>query len=158
MRCDNVWLAVAGLVVNEEGKWLVVKKKYGGLKGAWSLPAGFVKADETADEAVLREVKEKTGIDTEIIGLAGLRSGVLKGEISDNMLIFLLRPVSMVVTPQLEELSAAAFLSIEDILKTENRSRMLEELVNMDPGKVRAMKEGLNPGDQFGYTSYKLFF
>ena len=157
MRCDNVWLAVAGLVIDQEGKWLVVKKKYGGLKGVWSLPAGFVNADETADEAVLREVQEETGIVTEIIGLAGLRTGVLKGEVSDNMIIFLLRPVSNEVIPQLEELSEAAFLSVDDILKTENRSKMLEELVHMDPEKVRGMKEGLNPGDHFGYTSYKLF-
>ena len=52
----NVWLAAAGLVVNSEGQWLVVRKTYGGLKGKWSIPAGFVDGNETADDAAIREV------------------------------------------------------------------------------------------------------
>ena len=67
-RCKNVWLAVSGLVISDKGEWLVVNKRYGGLKGQWSLPAGFVKNDETVDEAVVREVLEETGIQTEIEG------------------------------------------------------------------------------------------
>ena len=59
----KVWLGVAGVAVNELGQWLVVKKAYSGLKGRWSLPAGFVNAGETVDEAVVRELKEETGID-----------------------------------------------------------------------------------------------
>jgi ADP-ribose pyrophosphatase YjhB (NUDIX family) len=55
----NVWLGVSGLVVNKKGEWLVVKKRYGGLKGKWSLPAGFVEGNETADEAVIRETLEE---------------------------------------------------------------------------------------------------
>ena len=50
----NVWLGAAGLVVNGQGQWLVVRKNYGGLKGLWSIPAGFVDGDETADCASLR--------------------------------------------------------------------------------------------------------
>ena len=65
----KVWLAVSGLVKSTEGQWLVVKKRYGGLKGKWSLPAGFVDEGETADEAVIREVKEETGIDCTVKGI-----------------------------------------------------------------------------------------
>ena len=62
----KVWLGVAGVVINEDGKWLVVKKTYSGLKGIWSLPAGFVQVGETADEAAVREVLEETGIQCEV--------------------------------------------------------------------------------------------
>ncbi|WP_031310541.1 NUDIX domain-containing protein, partial [Bacillus thuringiensis] len=48
----KVWLAVSGLVATKDGRWLFVKKKYSGLKGKWSLPAGFVNEGETGDEAV----------------------------------------------------------------------------------------------------------
>lgn len=89
----KVWLAVGGLVKSSQGHWLVVKKRYGGLKGKWSLPAGFVDEGETADEAVVREVKEETGIDCVVKGLIGLRTGVISEEISDNMLVFLLEPL-----------------------------------------------------------------
>jgi 8-oxo-dGTP diphosphatase len=73
----------------------VVKKKYSGLKGMWSLPAAFVQANETVDQAVVREIFEETGIRTEIEGVIGLRSGVINGEISDNMLMFLLKPKNL---------------------------------------------------------------
>ena len=78
----------AGLVVNSEGQWLVVRKTTVVLKGIWSIPAGFVEGDETADQAAIREVKEETGIDCQFEGMIGFRTGVLNGEISDNMAIF----------------------------------------------------------------------
>lgn len=156
-RCQNVWLAVAGLVINKKGEWLVVKKRYGGLKGVWSLPAGFVNADETVDEAVLREVEEETGIQTEVIGLIGVRSGVLSVGCSDNMLIFLLKPLNEEVVPQLDELYEAVYMSPQVIVKDRNRSLMLEELLGFNADKAKKLIDGLNPGDPFGYLSYKLF-
>lgn len=156
-KCKNVWLAVAGLVINENGEWLVVKKKYGGLKGKWSLPAGFVKADETVDEAVIREVKEETGIDTELVGLLGVRSGVLSIECSDNMLIFLLKPLSEDVVTQYEELYEAAYMSPEKIILDRDRSLMLEQLMSFKAEEAKKLIDGLDPGQQFGYVSYKLF-
>ncbi len=88
----KVWLAVSGLVATKDGRWLFVKKKYSGLKGKWSLPAGFVNEGETVDEAVKREVLEETGIVAHVKGIIGVRSGVIRNEISDNMIIFLLEP------------------------------------------------------------------
>ena len=69
-----------------------LRKTYGGLKGMWSIPAGFVNGNETADMAAIREVKEETGIDCRLEGMIGFRTGVLNGEISDNMAIFFLAP------------------------------------------------------------------
>ena len=59
---------VSGLVATKDGRWLFVKKKYSGLKGKWSLPAGFVNEGETVDEAVKREVLEETGIVAHVKG------------------------------------------------------------------------------------------
>jgi ADP-ribose pyrophosphatase YjhB (NUDIX family) len=153
----KVWLGVLGLVRSSDGKWLVVKKKYSGLKGMWSLPAGFVNAGETADEAVLREVKEETGIDCSIKGLIGLRTGVIKGEISDNMLMFLLEPIgSEEIQHQEAELFEAKFMSPEELLLDENTSILIHELIQ-NKISVKPCIDGLNPGDQFGYTAYKIF-
>lgn len=156
-RCKNVWLAVSGIVISDNGEWLVVKKRYGGLKGAWSLPAGFVNEDETVDEAVKREVLEETGIYTQIQGIVGIRSGVIHGEISDNMLMFLLKPLNREAQPQLEELYEAKFLPPECLLKDEKSSVLLKEVLSYHL-KPLSMREGINPGNHFGYTSYNLFF
>ncbi|WP_318616876.1 NUDIX hydrolase [Sporosarcina sp. YIM B06819] len=156
----NVWLGAAGLVVNSEGQWLVVRKTYGGLQGKWSIPAGFVDGNETADDAAIREVKEETGIDSRLEGMIGFRTGVLNGEISDNMAIFLLRPTSedQLLIPQLREISEAVWKSPLELKQDKDSSLMILEMAE------KVIESGLDeivditPGDSFGYTSYKLFF
>ncbi|ABO68248.1 MULTISPECIES: NUDIX domain-containing protein [Geobacillus] len=154
----NVWIAAAGLVINEAGEWLVVKKKYSGLKGKWSLPAGFVQPGEMLDEAAVREVKEETGIDAEPVAFLGLRTGVINEEISDNMAIFLLRPRSKDITVQKDELHAAAFLSKEALSNDPATSGLIRYLLALEPLASLSPHDGLNPGDPFGYTKYRLYF
>jgi ADP-ribose pyrophosphatase YjhB (NUDIX family) len=154
----KVWMAVSGLVKNDDGKWLVVKKRYGGLKGQWSLPAGFVNSGETADEAVLREVKEETGIDCSVLGLIGLRTGVIHQEFSDNMIIFQLVPLGdQYVVHQDNELFEARFMSPEELMQEKAASLLLHYLIGLGETAVKQGVDGLNPGDQFGYTAYKIF-
>lgn len=156
----NVWLGAAGLVVNEKNEWLVVKKRYGGLHGKWSLPAGFVNAEETIDQAALREVKEETGIDCRLFGLVGFRSGVIRGEVSDNMGIFLLKPLdeNQEIKAQLGELYEAAWLAPEELASDEHASVMLHEMAAFLLDEGFEAIEDVDPGEIFGYSSYKLFF
>ncbi|MBA9026919.1 MULTISPECIES: NUDIX domain-containing protein [Bacillaceae] len=156
-RCRNVWLAVSGLVILKDGRWLVVKKKYGGLKGMWSLPAGFVKYDETVDKAIVREVLEETGIHTSVAGLIGVRSGVIRNEISDNMLIFRLTPLSFDIRAQEEELYEAKFEDPHLLMQEGNHSVLLDQLLSYKNESMQQMLDEMNPGNQFEYTSYKLF-
>jgi ADP-ribose pyrophosphatase YjhB (NUDIX family) len=154
----KVWLAVAGVVKSKDGKWLVVKKRYGGLKGKWSLPAGFVEMGETADDAVIREVMEETGIQCQVKGLIGLRTGVIKGEISDNLLHFLLEPLNETeVIHQENELYEARFMAPEALLLESDASIVLQYLIKNDVTFSKPGINDLNPGNQFGYTAYKLF-
>lgn len=155
----KVWLAVAGLVINEHGEWLVVKKKYGGLKGKWSLPAGFVDEGETADEAVIREVKEETGLTCRVEQLLGVRTGVIKHEISDNMIMFLLhqiKPEESIVIQE-NELYEAAFILPDQLLDENKASIMLAYMIEAMKFEERIKVDHIDPGQQFGYTSYKLF-
>lgn len=151
----NVWLGAAGLVI-KDGKWLVVKKKYSGLKGQWSLPAGFVNKDETVDEAAVREVWEETGIIGSIEGFLGIRSGVIRGEISDNLVVFLMKAESGTLKPQLDELETACFLSPEELKHDERTSVILQYFLEQNERKRMSVVDTLNPGGQFEYTSYKL--
>jgi ADP-ribose pyrophosphatase YjhB (NUDIX family) len=156
----NVWLGAAGLVVNAEKQWLVVKKRYGGLKGKWSLPAGFVAASETVDQAALREVKEETGIHCEVLGMIGFRSGVIRGEISDNMAIFLLKAQDekQIIKVQESELYEAAWIAPEKLAKDAAVSVMLLEMASYVTEEGFQSIEDVNPGEVFGYSIYKLFF
>jgi len=153
----NVCLAVSGLVATKDGRWLFVKKKYGGLKGKWSLPAGFVNEGETIDQAVKREILEETDIVTHVKGVIGIRSGVIRDEISDNMIIFLLEPEGEEVTVQEEELSEVAFLDPKDIADDQDTSILVRYLLEGNAGPILEMDTTLNPGEQFGYTAYHVF-
>lgn len=153
----NVWIAVSGVVENENGDWLVVKKKYGGLKGKWSFPAGFVDEGETLDEAIVREILEETGIEAEVQGVIGIRSGVIQYKISDNMIIFKLKAHTSRVIVQEAELFEAAFISPELLKNDENSSLLLQSFAEEAFEKILFKIDGLNPGEQFGYTAYRIF-
>jgi 8-oxo-dGTP diphosphatase len=149
----KIWLAAAGLLI-EDGKWLVVKKNYGGLKGKWSIPAGFVDPGETVDEAAIREVFEETGILGEVVSILGIRSGVIKETISDNMIVFLLKKKSGALFPDKDEIESAAFLTPEELLIDPNTSLMVHFFMKE---KNKLLEDKINPGNEFGYTSYKIF-
>jgi mutator protein MutT len=51
-----------GAVIVDEGKVVLVKRKYEPLKGHWSLPGGMVEVGETLEAALTREMLEETGL------------------------------------------------------------------------------------------------
>ena len=62
---QKIFLAVDPVVFgyqNNQLLILLIKQKYGLMKGKWVLPGGFVKDGEGITDAVKRELKEETGI------------------------------------------------------------------------------------------------
>ncbi len=59
--------AAACLIVNDEGKIVVIKRKYEPNPGEWALPSGYIELDQTAEEAAIAEMQEETGLDGEIV-------------------------------------------------------------------------------------------
>lgn len=61
---------VVHAIVEMDGK-LLLEKRMGDIleTGKWALPGGFLDRDETAPQGVLREMKEETGWEGEIISL-----------------------------------------------------------------------------------------
>lgn len=153
-----MWLAAAGVVIDSRGRWLVVKKAYGGLKGQWSLPAGFVDAGERADEAAVREVKEETDIDATVCGVAGIRSGVIKDDVSDTMIIFhLTLNDEKEPTARKGELLEACWMTVKELQESADTSVLLRNIVALFETAGLSCKEIPDPGPQFGYTSYRFF-
>ena len=69
----NPSLTVDGIVRQKE-RLLLIRRKNPPFKGNYALPGGFVEYNEPVEKAVVREVKEETGLETEINRLIGVYS------------------------------------------------------------------------------------
>ena len=68
------FVSVAGLVSNDRGEILLINSPRRG----WEYPGGMVEPGETFQDALIREIKEETGVDVEITGFIGLCKNVEK--------------------------------------------------------------------------------
>jgi len=55
-----------GAVIVDEGRVVLIKRKYEPLKGHWSLPGGMVEIGETLESALSREMLEETGLRVDV--------------------------------------------------------------------------------------------
>ncbi len=69
-----------GAVMIRDGRILLERRKNDPGKGKWSIPGGIVELGESTEEAVIREVKEETGLDVENPELIDVVSNVTKDE------------------------------------------------------------------------------
>src|SRR5712691_3694574 len=51
-----------GAVIVDEGKVVLIRRRYEPLKGHWSLPGGMVEIGEALEAALAREMFEETGL------------------------------------------------------------------------------------------------
>ena len=65
----------AGVIVEQEGKVLLVRRKMKPRQALWTFPGGFVDFDETPAEAAVRECLEETGLVVEITNLLDVVGG-----------------------------------------------------------------------------------
>jgi len=63
---------VTSIVISKEGKVLLVRRANEPLKGHWCLPGGFIRFEETPEEAIKRETKEEIGLEPKIGKIVGV--------------------------------------------------------------------------------------
>lgn len=91
--CDFVFYQnptpAAGVILIEDDRVLLVKRKYEPKAGLWTLPAGFVELDENVRECAVREMKEETNLSVELTGLFNIYSAFDDPRASVVLILFL---------------------------------------------------------------------
>jgi len=67
-------LTVDAVVLCYDDSIILIRRKNEPYKDHWALPGGFVEYGETVESAILREVKEETGLNINLKGISGVYS------------------------------------------------------------------------------------
>ncbi|MFZ3577782.1 NUDIX hydrolase [Virgibacillus sp. DJP39] len=102
-------VSAATIVINEEGKLLLIK----GPRRGWEMPGGQVEEGESLSDAAIRETKEESGIDVEIVKYCGIYQNVSKSICNT---LFLAKPIGGQLTTSSESLEVGYF-SVEDAME-----------------------------------------
>lgn len=109
---------VVHAIVEKDGKILLGKRTGKILEtGKWALPGGFVDRDETVSQAVLRELREETGWEGEVISLFRINSNPNRPhEDRQNIAFdFLVKPLRQIGNKD-HESSKVEWISIDKLL------------------------------------------
>ncbi|UBV20823.1 NUDIX hydrolase [Mycolicibacterium fortuitum] len=80
-------VSVAGIVVRDDGRVLVIKRDD---NGHWEAPGGVLELDESFEAGVRREVLEETGLEVTVERLTGVYKNMTHGIVA---LVYRCRPV-----------------------------------------------------------------
>ena len=93
-----------GAIVVDKGALLLIKRDREPARGQWSLPGGRVEIGETLREALVREVREETGVDVDVDGLIGVAERIVRDD--DGAIEYHYVILDYVCTPRSTSLTA----------------------------------------------------
>ncbi len=104
-------VSVAGIVVNDEGKVLVIRRRD---NGHWEPPGGVLEISETFEEGARREILEETGIEVRVERLTGVYKNMKRGIVA---LVFRCAPLDR-PSDSTEEAKEIRWMTLEEVRET----------------------------------------
>ncbi|MBZ0284604.1 MAG: GNAT family N-acetyltransferase [Anaerolineae bacterium] len=118
--CDNCGyvhyvnpVPAVGILIEMDGGMVLIRRGQPPHQGEWTLPSGFIEADESAEDAAIREAEEETGLKVEIIEMAGINSFPEGPPTSGIIIFYRVRPISGTLKGGDDALEARVFLPNE---------------------------------------------
>lgn len=73
-KCIHTPLLAADAIILFEGGIVLIQRDRPPYAGCYALPGGFVEIGETVEAGAIREAREETGLEVELLGLVGVYS------------------------------------------------------------------------------------
>ena len=111
-------LGVGGAVVCDD-RLLMVRRSSRRGRGNWQVPGGFVEQDETIEQAVVREVAEEAGVETQVQGVLGVRNRYDPDNGNSIYIVLLLSPLdprNSDPQPDQQEVDRAEYFTLDEIM------------------------------------------
>lgn len=96
------FVSAATIVLNDQNEILLIK---GPMRG-WEMPGGIVEEGESLKEAAIRETKEESGIEIEVLNFCGIFQNVNQSICNT---LFLAKPIGGKLTTSAESLEVGFF-------------------------------------------------
>lgn len=77
---DYIGVGVGAFILNDNNELLLQKRAVPPEKDYWCIPDGRLEMFETLEHAVIRETKEETDLEVEVIRLMGVCDHIIKNE------------------------------------------------------------------------------
>ncbi len=124
-----------GVLIEEDGRYLLVKRAAEPDAGLWSIPGGLVEVGEKTADAAVREALEETGLSVEVMNRVDVVDKIVRdddGKVRYHFIIidFQARPLSGEMRPMDDALDAA-WAAPEDFTKYELTPTLVELLKRM---------------------------
>jgi len=103
-----------GVIIQDAGRLLLIKRGNDPERGKWSVPAGFVDAGEDPARAAEREAFEETGLRVRVTGLLDVYARVRSTDGADILIVYLARVTSGELSPG-DDAEAAAYFDVDDL-------------------------------------------
>ena len=139
-----ITVGVGGFMVRDD-RLLVVRRTYSPVKGLWTIPSGYVEPRESVAMTLTREVREETGIEGEVGEILAVRNRVTARR-NDTFLVFRMTYRSGEPRPDEREVSAAAFVPLEDLAHSEESAPFTQVVVERLVGADGLPRDSYDPG------------
>jgi 8-oxo-dGTP diphosphatase len=111
----------SAVLVMHDGKFLLAERNKENYRGYWVIPGGGVEFGETTKDAAIREIKEETNLDVDIIKLIGYKEIInVPGKYHSLVFFYLAKPkhtdIKTAAQPE-EDISSAKFFTIDELKK-----------------------------------------
>lgn len=127
------YIGAGGVVLTEDKELLVVREKFGfgGRPATLKLPGGALRSGEHLADAVVREVLEETGVETEFESVVCFRHwhGYRYGK-SDIYFVCRLTPLTREITMQTQEIQECIWMPVDEFLGSESVADFNKWIVN----------------------------